>query len=192
MKKYKSTDVSERQLEDLIRQGADLIEEGLRYIDHQRMTDRGPLDVLMADSGNALVVAELKIVENDTMLVQGLDYYDYVSRHIEGMARVYKDFQIDPSQQVRLFLVAPSFSIALINRCKWIDIPISLFSYKCVKFEDSDEITPIFSELTIPSGPVIIEASSLGDRVNYITDIDARNTVQSLIKEIYQEACEVV
>lgn len=184
MKKYKSTEVSEKQLEDLIRQGADLIEEGLRYIDHQRMTDRGPLDILMVDSGKALVVAELKIVEDDTMMVQGIDYYDYVSRNIEGISRVYKEFDIDPCQTVRLFLIAPSFSVSLLNRCKWIDIPIFLFTYKCITFEDSKEITPIFSEVTVPSPPEVVETYTLSERLKYITDSNARKIVDTLIKEI--------
>ncbi len=33
----------------------------------------------MVDSGKSLIVAELKAVEDDGMLLQGLDYYDYVS-----------------------------------------------------------------------------------------------------------------
>ena len=57
MKKYRWVEVSETKLEDLIRQGTDLIEEGLVFVDHQRMTDRGPLDVLMVDSGGALILA---------------------------------------------------------------------------------------------------------------------------------------
>lgn len=184
MKKYKYVEVSEKVLEDLVRQGADLIEEGLHYIDHQRITDRGPLDVLMVDSGPALVVAELKVVEDDTMLVQGIDYYDYVSKSIEGMARVYKAFHVDPKQPVRLFLVAPSFSVTLLNRCKWIDIPISLFSYRCITFEDSTDITPVFSEITIPSAPKAIEAYNLDDRLKYITSPSAKSMAADLIKEI--------
>jgi hypothetical protein len=184
MKKYKSIEVSEKQLEDLIRQGADLIEEGLRYVDHQRMTDRGPLDILMVDSGNALVVAELKVVEDDTMLVQGIDYYDYVSRSIEGMARMYKDSHIDPNQTIRLFLIAPSFSVSLLNRCKWIDIPISLFSFKCITFEDSKEVIPVFSEVTIPSAPEVAETYNVDDRLKYITNPDARKMLDDLIAEI--------
>ena len=85
MKKYQSIEISEKQLEDLIRQAPENIEPGLRYIDHQRFTNRGPLDVLMVDSGNALVVAELKVVEEDSMLVQGIDYYDYITRNLEGL-----------------------------------------------------------------------------------------------------------
>ncbi len=184
MKNYKSIEVSERQLEDLIRQGANLIEEGVRYIDHQRNTERGPLDVLMVDSGNALIVAELKIIEDDTMLVQGIDYYDSIFKNVEGISRVYKDFRIDPSQTARLFLIAPSFSISLLNRCKWIDIPVSLFTYKCISFEDSNEITVVFNEMTIPSIPETVETYNLKDRLEYITSLDMRKIANDLIEEI--------
>ena len=184
MKKYKTAKVSEKELEDLIRQGPDLIEEGLIYIDHQRPTDRGPLDILFVDSAKAMVVAELKVVEDDKMLVQGIDYYDYVSTNIEALARVYKAFDVDPRQPVRLFLIASSFSVSLLNRCKWIDIPISLFTCKCIKLEDSEEITPIFTEVTIPSLPEPPVVHSIEDRLNYITNPDVRRALQALLSEI--------
>ena len=81
MKKYKVVDMvgQEKLLEEMIRKVPELIEEGLKYIDHQKRTERGRLDVLLVDSGNALVVAELKTIEDDEMLVQGLDYYDYIT-----------------------------------------------------------------------------------------------------------------
>ena len=72
------------------------------------MTHRGPLDVLLVDSGHALV-AVLKISEDDSMLIQGIDYYDFVSRNVEAFARVYKEAHINPTQSVRLFLIAPGF-----------------------------------------------------------------------------------
>lgn len=64
MAKYKHVDVSEQQLEDLVRQYVDLIEEGLIYVHHQRITGSGRLDVLLVDSGHSLVLAELKVVED--------------------------------------------------------------------------------------------------------------------------------
>ena len=113
MKKYKIVEVQEKDLEELVRKYPEYIEQGLKYVDHQKRTDRGPLDVLFVDSGKALVVAELKVVEDDSMLVQGVDYYDYITRNIEGLARAYrtKSISIDPTQRPRLFLVAPSFSV---------------------------------------------------------------------------------
>lgn len=185
MRKYKVVEVSEKELEEMARKGSDLIEEELRYIDHQKRTERGPLDVLFADSGNALVVAELKVTEDDGMLVQGLDYYDYIATNIEGFARAYKEKKIDPTQKLRLFLVAPSFSVSLLNRCKWIDIPLSLFSFQCLAFEDNPkEIIPVFKEITIPSRLQPVEVYTIEQRLNYITDNKVRKTVEELLKEI--------
>jgi hypothetical protein len=181
---YTYSDVSEPQLEDLVRQHVDLIEEGLRYVGHQRVTDSGRLDVLLVDSGNSLVLAELKVVEDDGMLFQAIDYYDYVSSHLEAFARLYSAFSIDPKQPVRLFLIAPSFSQSLINRCKWVDISISLFTYKCIRLDGSNEIIPVFSEQTIPSPIEILETYTLDDRLAYITDAEVRATAKSLLDEI--------
>lgn len=185
MKKYKVIEVSEKELEEMVRKGSDLIEEGLRYIDHQKRTERGPLDVLFVDSGNALVVAELKVTEDDGMLVQGLDYYDYIASNIEGFTRAYKEKKIDPTQKLRLFLVAPSFSVSLLNRCKWIDIPLSLFTFQCLVFEDNPkEIVPVFKEITIPSKLQPVEVYTIEQRLNYITDSKVRKTAEELLKEI--------
>ena len=83
MKKYTKADVSEQELEDIVRRSANLIEEGLVYVDHQKQAAGGRLDVLMVDSGKSLVVAELKVVQDDGMVLQGVDYYDYVSANVE-------------------------------------------------------------------------------------------------------------
>ncbi len=185
MKKYKVVEVSETELEEIVRKGSDFIEEGLRYIDHQKRTEGRRLDVLFADSGNALVVAELKVTEDDGMLVQGLDYYDYIATNIEGFARAYKEKKIEPTQKLRLFLVAPSFSVSLLNRCKWIDIPLSLFTFQCLVFEDNPkEIVPVFKEITIPSRLQPVEVYTIAQRLNYITDSKIRKTVEELLKEI--------
>ena len=185
MRKYKIVDVSEKQLEEMVRKAPDLIEEGLKYIDHQKRTERGPLDVLFSDSGNALIVAELKVVEDDGMLVQGIDYYDYITSNIEGFARAYKDKKIDPTQKPRLFLIAPGFSVSLLNKCKWIDVPISLFTFQCITFKDDPkEIIPIFKEITIPSMLTKVEVYTLDQRLNYITDSKVRKTVEDFLKEI--------
>src|SRR5687767_5187769 len=102
MKNYARVDVAEQTLEDLIRQNAGLIEEGLVYLDHQKQAARGRLDMLLVDSGNALVVAELKVIQDDGMLMQGVDYYDYVTSHIETYARLFSKYKINLEQQVLL------------------------------------------------------------------------------------------
>ncbi len=184
MKSYTKVEVSEAALEDLIRHHADYIEEGLTYVDHQKSAAGGRLDVLLVDSGKSFVVAELKIVQDDGMLLQGLDYYDYVSTHIEAFARLYKAHGIDPTQRVRLFLIAPSFSQTMVNRCKWIDAPISLFTYNCLKFEGDEDFIPVFSEHPIPTPPEVVEVTHPDAHLNYITDLSVRSKVSALLEEI--------
>ena len=184
MKPYKKVDVSEAALEDLVRRDASLIEDGLVYVDHQKPAAGGRLDVLLVDSGKSLVVAELKVVQDDGMLLQGVDYYDYVSTHVEAFARLYKPHGIDPTQQVRLFLISPSFSQTLVNRCKWIDLPISLFTFHCLKFEGDDDLVPIFAEQPIPTPPEVVEVRHLDDHLAYITDLTVRSKVSALLDEI--------
>jgi hypothetical protein len=184
MKKYKNVEVTEKQLEDLIRQRPDLIEEGLTFVDHQLITDRGPLDMLLVDSGNALVVAELKIREDETMLVQGIDYYDYVYGKREWLSRIYKGISISPEQAPRLLLIAPSFPSSLINRCKWVSIRVSIFTFKCIAFEDDKEIIPVFIEVPIPSVPEEPVKMTTENHLNYITDVGLRQIAQDLVMEI--------
>ena len=184
MKKYAKADVSEQELEDIVRRNAGQIEEGLIYVDHQKPAAGGRLDVLLVDSGKSLVVAELKVTQDDGMLLQGLDYYDFVATRVESFARLYKSHSIDPTQQVRLFLVAPTFSQTLINRCKWLDLPISLFIFNCLKFEGDTDVVAIFTEQQITAPPEIVEVSHLDDHLNYITDVIVRNKVSALLDEI--------
>jgi hypothetical protein len=153
-------------------------------VDHQKQAAGGRLDVLMIDSGKSLVVAELKVIQDDGMLVQGLDYYDYVSSHLESFARQYKDHSIDPIQKVRLFLIAPEFSQTLVGRCKWLDLPISLFTYNCLKFEDEDDLLPIFMEREIPTPHEVVSVLHIEDHLAYITDEKVRLAVSLLLEEI--------
>ena len=186
MKKYIQVNVKEGRLEDLVIKAPEQIEEGLKFLDHQRHTDRGRLDVLLVDSEGALVVGELKVVEDDNMLFQGLDYYDYVSSNLEALARLYKDAGVDVNQPIRLFLVAPSFSVNLINRCKWIDIEeMSLFTYKCIKFEDSDEIIPVYTEIFVPSQAKRPEEEPSEEKnLAYITDDGMQSLAKGFLKEV--------
>ena len=184
MKKYKKVEVSEAALEDMIRHDAGLIEDGLVFVDHQKQTTSGRLDALLVDSGKSLVLAELKVVQDDGMLLQAIDYYDYVSSHAEAFARLYKTHEIDPSQQVRLFLIAPMFSQTLVNRCKWLDLPITLFTFHCLRFEDDDHLIPIFAEHQISTQPEIIQVTDIGDHLSYITDLAVRAKVSALLDEI--------
>lgn len=179
MKKYKKVDVAEQTLEDLIRQNAGMVEEGLVYVDHQKQAANGRLDMLLVDSGNAFVVAELKVTQDDGMLMQGVDYYDYVTSHIETYARLYAKHKINLTESARLILVASSFSQTLVNRAKWLDIPLSLFTYTCIQMEGETDVIAVFSEreletLTPDQAGTDAGVYTLEDHLAYTTDPEVR------------------
>lgn len=179
---YKKVDISERELEELVRLHPGLIEEGLTYVAHQSHTRTGRLDVLLVDSGKSLVVAELKVVEDDAMLTQCIDYFDHVAGGVETYARMHAGHGIDPTQPLRMLLIAPSFSQTLINRCKWIDASISLFTYSCLRLDGQQALLPVFNEQAIPSpqeAPVVHKEE---DRLSYVTDATAKARAASVLE----------
>lgn len=158
MKDYERKDVDdESELEYLVRHAPHLIEPGLKFVDHQYSTKGGRLDVLLVDSSGAAVVAELKAEEDDNMLWQALDYYDYVNSNLDGISRVYRKFGIKATMNPRLMLIAPSFSHRLINRCKWLseDIQTDLLLYQKIHFRDTKEETIVYMPVNIPRKPGI-------------------------------------
>ena len=186
MQKYKSVEIRETQLEDLARTGSEMIEEGLKYVDHQKIPGNGRMDALFVDRGNSIVAAGLNIVEDDNMLLQGLDYYNYVANNIEALAHIYKNNGIDPSKSIRLILISPGFSQTLTNRCRYIDANISLYTYKCIKFDGSDEVIPIFSETSIPApreNPRR-ESDHFEDRLGYLTNQEIKEILASLLSDL--------
>lgn len=184
--KYRVVQITETELEDQVRRFPENIEPGLKYIGHQKGAGAGRrLDSLLVDSGKALVVAELKIVEDDSTLGQGLDYYDEIARNLDGWCSAYKTHGVDSSQEPRLILIAPSFSTTLQNRIKWISAPISLFTYQCIEPEDhKHERIVIYRDVQSPSLPRRVEAYSLQDRYMYITDVQARETAQKFLQQV--------
>lgn len=185
MRKYRVVEVAEKDLEDLVRRAPELIEPGLKFVDHQAFTTRGRLDVLLVDSGRALVVAELKVVEDDGMLVQGIDYYDYVLRNLDGFARAYKQHKIDPDQEPRLLLIAPSFSVTLLNRIKWVNIPTSLFTFQCIEFEDAKgDVVPVYKEVAAPTVEVVETPITPEIIYGYITDAKIKKLAQEMVAKI--------
>lgn len=186
MTNYQVVDVSEAQLKDLVRRTPELLEEGLKYINHQIFTSRGLLDVLLVDRLHTLVIAKIRDVEDDEILVQGIDYYDSAIRNLDGFVRAYGHLKIDLSQEPRLFLIAPGFSQTFQNRFKWVNIPISLFSYQCIKIDDAvGEILPIYKEITSPAIPEQVHLLNFGESYALVTDGD-RMLAQTVVGKIHE------
>jgi endonuclease NucS-like protein len=102
---------SEAQLEDLLFGDPSVVEDGMKVLGRQWHTDRGPLDLLLLDRDGRVVVAELKLDEDDDMLMQGVDYVGWVHENLEAVRRAFeKDFAVATDKPPRLILIARAFS----------------------------------------------------------------------------------
>jgi len=169
----KQVKISEKELEDMLKDNLHLIEEGLKFIDNQIVAGRGPLDILAVDNGGSLVVMELKVVESDDMLVQALDYYDWTLEHIDSVKRMYPRFNVDYEQSPRLILVAPSFSQTLLRRAVYLTMSPELFTFKCLEVDGDRGL--VFDPLSLPPPPL----PPLGPKppqwfIDYITNSGAK------------------
>lgn len=188
MRNYKRIDdITENELEDMIRLHVDEIEDGMKYVDHQIRTPDGRLDVLLVDYDKTLVIVELKVNEDDDMLMQAVDYYDWANNFVDMFARTYRNqTEIDPKKQPRLALIAPSFSQTLLNRCKWMNmsIPISLIIFTCLKFDGERDLVPVFTQIDIPEVPEGGEIPTVPDIINSIKDDGLKSLFESVLAEI--------
>jgi Holliday junction resolvase-like predicted endonuclease len=182
--------VSERELEEFIVENPNAIEEGFRILSRQWPTDSGPLDILGADAEGTIVIIELKAKEDDMQLIQGLRYYDYISSNITAIAKYFSspDFPIS-DQDLRLILIAPSFSRNLRRVSNYIDVELELKEYKAYKLP-SGERCIVFSTVEIEEGRRPRLYPPLEDKLNNIKDEKIRTLVIRFLKDLEEHGFE--
>jgi len=114
-----------------------------------------------------------------------------VTSHIETYARLYPRHGIDLEKEVRLLLIAPSFSQTLVNRAKWLNVPLSLFTYTCIQLEGDKEPVVVFSEREPESLTVLQRGTDAGvytleGHLDYATDPAVRGRIIKLIEQTKQ------
>lgn len=183
--RIKAVEVTQRQLVSLVKKFTYLIEDGLRYLGEDCPGKHPPATAIFADSEDGLVVTTLMVVEDDRILIHGIDYFDYVTADLQEFATKHRHWRIDPRKEPRLLLMAPSFSPSLISRCKWLDIPISLFTVQCVKFlGKSRETVPVFTEVAIPPRTRRRESPTTQERLDSIAEPQVRLAAAQLLEEV--------
>jgi hypothetical protein len=191
--KSKSSQVKdETELETLVTSHVEAVEPELIYLDHQRKTERGPLDVLCVDQEGVFVVMELKIKEDDAMFMQALEYLDYVNENVDRFASFYtrklkhekQEIEIDKSSPPRIVLVAPSFSETLKKCAKYVDedYPISLKQFKLLRHKKTGEAALVFIDVPVEEPEIFVEAKTPDDHLGKISDPRLRDLCKEIIE----------
>jgi len=194
LEEVKILDVSEGELESFVKLSLGDIETGLALIDTQINTYRGPLDILAIDSERCLVIIELKVRENDDMLFQVVDYYDWIQENIDSVSRMYRNIhpkvEINYKKPPRIMLIAPSFSSSLKRRTKYLDINIDLYIYRFVEIGGKQGL--LFEQVKIPPQRFVPSSpKTIADLTNYPQNVEYRTLVAELDKAIRQVGSDV-
>lgn len=173
---------SERELMSLIKSSPESVERGLKVLTDGFPAERGAIDLLCVDSGKILTIAELKIWEDDSMLLQALRYYDIIVQNVYGIAKLYPKAEVDEKEEPRVILIAPSFSETLKKVTKYLDIALDLIEYDAVEVNGKKEIICRLIDIGAPPKPSI--QRSIEDHLSYITDEKVREVCRTIIDKI--------
>ncbi|MEM2466763.1 MAG: endonuclease NucS [Candidatus Bathyarchaeia archaeon] len=140
---------SRQELEQMIINGINLVEKGLTVIcSNVPINDKTTLDILCHDDNGQLVILQLSVEEDDTMLLQGLQSFDYIDKFKSFLKATYSKHKIDDKEKPRLILIAPSFSDAVRRAVESIKgIRIDLYEWEYLKLGDHKglRLQPIFT-----------------------------------------------
>jgi Holliday junction resolvase-like predicted endonuclease len=188
-------EVEERILEDEIMKEPDAVEKGLIVLDHQVPAGRGRIDILAVDSAGTFAILELKVKEDDSMLIQALAYYDWVYQNIDRLAEWYKkknpEVNIDKERQPRIILVAPTFSQWLKMAAKYVDVDIDLIEVVYLQSRGGERgLYCRAVELEPRAGPPR-RPPEVTDHVDYIKDLAVRQLCNEVIQEIQKLGSDI-
>lgn len=172
----------ERDLKSLIKKSLDNVEKGLRFLTDEFPANGGAIDLLCVDSGGILTIIELKINEDDFMLMQSLTYYDSVSQNIHRIAKLFPKTEINVEEEPRVILIAPRFSGTLKKCAKYLDLRIDLAEYDSLKIGSERGIMCRTVDIEPPKEVPIHR--SVEDHLNYITNKTVRELCQKTIDKV--------
>jgi predicted transport protein len=127
--------ISEKELQSQIEKDLSQIEKGLLLVDHFVPVGSGIIDTLAIDAKKNPVVIEYKTTDgkDEEAFLQALSYANWIDKNPDAMLRFIREkkpeFDIESLGDVRIILVAPSFTDRVIQASQMIEPDITLKRY---------------------------------------------------------------
>lgn len=174
------TPESEAELHMIIQADLDAVEEGLVLLQHEYPSGKGIVDFLCVDSGNRLVVIEVKLHEDENVLFQALRYFGDVDRDRFVIANLFSQHAIDPEQSPRIVLIAETVSED-IRRLSTLVVPeVELLEYSVVQIPGNDKGVVLHS-VSPPEIPKLPSESKTVDQlIEYVTNDRLKPVIQEM------------
>ncbi len=105
---------SREELQQVLTNDLSQVEKDLTMICNNVPVNRDTsLDLLCHDENGQLVILQVSVGEDDTMLLQAMQSWDYTDKFKGFLKATYNKHKINDSEKPRLILVAPTFSDAV-------------------------------------------------------------------------------
>ena len=114
------------------------LEEGLSVLERRFPAGQVPVDLVVTDSRERLVLVILGSGSNPALLLQGLEAYGWCRENGALLARLLPGARIDTAVPPRLFLLAPRFADSLRRTARYLG-PLSPVLVECRCLEVNGE-----------------------------------------------------
>jgi hypothetical protein len=177
----------ERELEDLVIKNPEQIEDGLVFLTHQQQVSGGFIDVLCVDKDGIFVIIELKITDDEGILLQALHYYDYVLLNRAAIANQFASkVEINLREEPRIILIAPYFSERLKKACKYVSPMLQLLVFMHLK-TSSGEKGLYFDQVMIDTEEGYSPPQPIEKILEYLNSLELREVCKQIVKTISTE-----
>lgn len=176
--------ISERELQKLVTDNFDRLFPEYRLLetefilqgDVRQFGVSGRIDILAFDpSGKRLVIFELKTTHSRNILIQALDYLDFLEikgaglfHRIQNLSRDEADCLLSDGNLPKIILIAENFTHPTLRRVERLKQPIKLFEYSVFEngllqikpVADNDKVDTLINPHTTPNvNPKLNEAA---------------------------------
>lgn len=184
-KKY--SPLSEKELHEIIGRNLKSLEKGMILLEYEKTLPQGIPDFLCMDSGNRLVIIEVKLHQDEDILFQALRYYGDVNKNKYVIANSFKDKSIDPKQNPRIVLIAESFSNDIRELATLVTPDIELFAFQAIEFKNHEKGIVYFpvSKSKIENEE-IPEPPKIEKHYEYIKNEELRPVIDKIRNDIKQ------
>ena len=179
--------ISEKELHEIIKHNLKSLEKGLVLLEYEKSLPKGIPDFLCMDSGNRLVIIEVKLHQDENILFQALRYYGDVNKNRNVIANSFKDKTIDPKQNPRIILIAESISDDIRELATLVTPDIELYAFQAIEFKDHEKGIVYFS-VSMPrlANEEIPELPKIEGHYDYLKNEELKQVIDNIRQEITQ------
>jgi len=175
----------ESDLRAMLANNPNAIEEGLGVLKQEYPTESGPVDLLCVDYEGRLCIGEIKLGEDNIMLLQALRYYDWVYSNRDRIDEMFRNNRIDISKEPKIILIARDFSETLIKSAKYVEPRVDLYTYKYLQTSTTGERGLLLIPVTVEEPEAPPEPfPTLEDYKNHVTDPDVNKILEEFLGKL--------